>query len=117
MPQQAWLVVPLDGLAMATSGDYRIYFERDGRRYCHEIDPATREPTRGSLASVSVVARDCGWADAMATALFVMGARRGYEFAAAQGMSACFIERGEGGRLVDRQTPAFAKLGAERARA
>ena len=115
-PQRPWLVVPLDGLAMATSGDYRIFFEQDGRRYSHEIDPATREPVRGSLASVSVVARDCARADALATALFVMGAGRGLEFAAGTGLAACFIERGEGGRLIDRQTPEFAKLAPESVR-
>jgi thiamine biosynthesis lipoprotein len=116
-PQEAYLVVPLDGLSMATSGDYRIYFEKDGRRFSHEIDPATREPVRGSLASVTIVAKDCGWADAMATALFVMGAERGHAFAVDRGMAACFIERREGGRLLDRQTPAFAALGAVRAKA
>lgn len=108
------LVVPLDGLAMATSGDYRIFFEHEGRRYSHEIDPATREPVRGDLASVSVVSADCGRADALATALFVMGAGRGYEWAADHGEAAVFIVRGTDGRLVDRRTPAFAKLGAER---
>jgi FAD:protein FMN transferase len=117
LPQQALLVVPLDGLSMATSGDYRIYFEEGGRRYCHEIDPATRAPVRDRLASVSVVAKDCAWADAMATALFVMGASRALAYATERGMAACFIERGAGGQLVDRQTPAFAKLGASRVKA
>jgi thiamine biosynthesis lipoprotein len=112
--QRAMLAVPLDGLSMATSGDYRIYFERGGRRYSHEIDPVTRVPVTGRLASVTVVAPDCAWADAMATALFVMGAERGFDFAAKQGIAACFIERGAEGRLADRQTPAFAKLGAQR---
>jgi thiamine biosynthesis lipoprotein len=117
LAQEALLVVPLEGLAMATSGDYRIYFEEGGRRYSHEIDPATRAPVTGSLASVTVVARDCAWADAMATALFVMGAERGHAYAAQAGMAACFIERGANGKLVDRQTPAFARLGAERVKA
>lgn len=112
--QQAYLVVPLDGLSMATSGDYRIYFEEGGQRYSHEIDPATREPVRGRLASVTVVAKDCAWADAMATALFVMGAERGYAYAVEKGMAAFFIERAGNGRLADRQTPEFAKLGAQR---
>jgi thiamine biosynthesis lipoprotein len=70
---------------------------------------------RGSLASVTVVARDCARADALATALFVMGTARGMEFATRQGIAACFIDRGDGGRFIDRQTPAFAELGAERA--
>ncbi|MBL0141531.1 MAG: FAD:protein FMN transferase [Betaproteobacteria bacterium] len=115
--QQALLVVPLDGLSMATSGDYRIYFEQGGRRYSHEIDPATREPVRGRLASVTVVGKDCAWADAMATALFVMGAGRGLAFATEHAIAACFIERGDNGTLADRQTPAFARLGARHAKA
>ena len=112
--REALLVVPLDGLSMATSGDYRIFFEHEGRRYSHEIDPSTREPVRGDLASVSVACADCGRADALATALFVMGEKRGFEWAADRGEAACFIVRGEGGKLEDRRTPAFAKLGAER---
>jgi thiamine biosynthesis lipoprotein len=111
MPQRAHFVVPLSGLSMATSGDYRIYFERDGRRYSHEIDPATGTPVRHALASVSVVANECGYADAMATALFVLGPDRGYALAAAQNLAAHFIVRGPGGSLQDRQTPAFAALG------
>ena len=77
VPQRPHFVVPLAGQSMATSGDYRIYFERDGQRYSHEIDPATGAPIRNGLASVSVVAADCGYADAMATALIVLGAGRG----------------------------------------
>lgn len=117
VPPRAHLVVPLDEMSMATSGDYRIYFERDGRRYSHEIDPATREPVRGDLASVTVVARECAWADAMATALFVMGPERGLAFATQRDMAACFITRDGKGGFADRQTPAFAKLGAARAKA
>ena len=83
VPQRAQRIVPLSGLAMATSGDYRIYFERDGVRYCHEIDPATGRPVRHALASVSVVAPTCGAADAWATALMVLGPERGLALAQA----------------------------------
>lgn len=110
-PQRPHFVVPLSGLAMATSGDYRIYFEDGGRRYSHEIDPATAQPIRHGLASVSVVAPECGYADAMATALIVLGPDRGYALAAAQEVAAHFIVRGPDGALSDRQTPAFAALG------
>lgn len=115
VPQRAHLIVPLTDLAMATSGDYRIYFEEGGRRYSHEIDPATRAPVQGALASVSVADADCGYADAMATALFVLGPDRGFELAAARSLAACFILRGPGASFVERQTPAFAALGAVRA--
>lgn len=111
-PQQPHAVVPLSGLSMATSGDYRIYFERDGRRYSHEIDPASGRPIGNGLASVSVVAAECAYADAMATALIVMGPVRGVALAAARNIAAHFIVREAGGTLVDLQTPAFAALGS-----
>ena len=111
MPPQPHLVVPLSGLSMATSGDYRIYFERDGRRYSHEIDPATGCPIRNGLASVSVVAPECAFADAMATALIVLGPDKGYALATAQNVAASFIVREPDGSLRDRCTSAFAALG------
>ncbi len=111
MPQRPHFVVPLSGLSMATSGDYRIYFEQDGRRYSHEIDPATGRPIGRGLASVSVVAPECGYADAMATALIVLGPDKGYALASAQNIAAHFIARAPDGSLHDRQTPAFAALG------
>ena len=111
MPPRPRFVTPLSGQSMATSGDYRIYHERDGRRYCHEIDPGTREPVTHRLASVSVVAGDCTYADAMATALFVLGPEHGLALAAERGLAALFIVRTAEGGFVDRPTPAFAALG------
>ena len=110
-PQRAHLVVPLSGLAMATSGDYRIWFEQGGRRYSHEIDPATGRPIGDRVASVTVVAADCAYADAMATALIVMGADAGEALAEREGLAAYFIVREPGGTLAERQTAAFAALG------
>ena len=107
-------IVALDGGALATSGDYRIYFEQDGNRYSHEIDPRTGAPARHALASVSVVAADAASADAWATALFVAGPQAGYELALARGLTAYFIER-RGDGLAERSTPAFAALPSERA--
>ncbi len=111
VPQQAHRIVPLSGLAMATSGDYRIYFERDGARYCHEIDPATGRPINHGLASVTVVAANCGYADAMATALIVLGPARGHALAVALHVAAHFIVREGDGGLREFATPAFATLG------
>jgi thiamine biosynthesis lipoprotein len=104
-------VVPLANRVLATSGDYRNYFERDGRRYSHEIDPDTGAPVAHRLASVSVVHADCALADAWATALFVLGPERGREVALAQGLAAYFIARAADGAFVETQTPAFAGLG------
>ena len=115
VPQRPHFIVPLAGRSIATSGDYRIYFERDGQRYCHEIDPATGRPIRNGLASVSVVADDCGYADAMATALIVRGADAGCALAEELRLAACFIVREAGGRFTERQTTAFAALGGRRA--
>lgn len=109
VPQRAQRIVPLTDLAMATSGDYRNYFERDGVRYCHEMDPVTGRPVRHALASVSVVAGTCGAADAWATALMVLGPDRGLEVAMARGLAAHFIVR-EGGGLREFSTPALAAL-------
>lgn len=65
-----WLA--LDGLAVASSGDYRRYFESGGRRYAHTLDPRSGHPAEG-LAAVSVVHRRCMSADAWSTALTVLG--------------------------------------------
>lgn len=111
VPQRARYVVPLSGLSLATSGDYRIYFERDGTRYCHEIDPASGRPIANGVASVSVAATECAFADAMATALMVMGPERGFAFAADRNLAAHFVVRLPDGRFRDRSTPAFAALG------
>lgn len=58
---------------MASSGDYRNFFEADGVRYSHTIDPRTGRPIQHALAAATVVSSDCATADALATALLVMG--------------------------------------------
>jgi thiamine biosynthesis lipoprotein len=110
-PQQVHRVVPLAGLAMATSGDYRNFYEWQGRRYCHEIDPRRRAPVDHAVASVSVVHEDCRAADAWATALIVLGAGEGFALAQRERLAALFIVRGDGGRFHDVATPAFAAFG------
>jgi thiamine biosynthesis lipoprotein len=108
--QRAQLVVPMANVSMATSGDYRNYFEKDGRRFSHEIDPTTGHPIRHRLASVTVLAPECAFADAYATALLVLGPERGYALALKKGLAAYFIERRPEGGFAERQTPAFASL-------
>ncbi|MEN6494876.1 MAG: FAD:protein FMN transferase [Thermoguttaceae bacterium] len=102
-------VVPLSNLAMATSGDYRNYFEEDGVRYCHEIDPRTGRPICHTLASVTVIDPSCAQADAWATALLVAGPYAGYELAVKNRLAAFFIVKTPSG-LVEKWTPEFAPL-------
>lgn len=98
--------VALVDAALATSGDYRNYFEADGMRFSHTIDPRNGRPVHHRLASVSVIADNCTDADAWATALLALGEQRGPEVAAAQGLQALFLIR-DGDRLVTRSSRAW----------
>lgn len=84
-------VIALENTALATSGDYRQYFEFEGRRYSHEIDPATGRPITHALASVTVLDAACMRADALATGLLVLGPERGPALARRLGIAALFL--------------------------
>ncbi len=86
-------VIRLENQAVATSGDYRQFRVVDGERYSHIIDPRTGRPIRHSLASATVIANSCMEADALSTALMVMGETDGYAWAEKQQMAAMFISR------------------------
>ena len=101
-------VVPLVNAAVATAGDYQKFFEHEGRRYSHVIDPATGRPVEHALASVTVVAETCTAADAWDTPLLVLGPERGFECAEKNGIAALFIVR-EKERNVVRATSAWTK--------
>jgi thiamine biosynthesis lipoprotein len=113
VPSRPRLVVPLQDRAIATSGDYRIFFERGGQRYCHEIDPRTGRPIRNGIASVSIVAHACALADALCK-LMVLPLDVAYDTAVMQDLPAYFVVRAADGRLRDVMTPAFAAIGARR---
>lgn len=85
--------------AMATSGDYRNFTIVDGKRYSHTIDPQTGRPVTNDLASASVIAPDCMSADAMATAVMVLGRERGGELCAKLGYPLLAYQR-EGERFA-----------------
>ena len=102
--------LPLEGLSMATSGDYRNYYEKDGQRFSHTIDPRTGHPVGHRLASVSVVHERCVSADGWATALMVLGETDGYQLAVEKGLAALFLVRSAGGGLSEKATPAFSSL-------
>ncbi len=86
-------IVALENMALATSGDYRNYRERNGVRLSHIIDPRTGRPIGHRLASVSVIDESCMRADALSTALMVLGSEEGPAYAEREGLSALFLVR------------------------
>ncbi|MEM1007857.1 MAG: FAD:protein FMN transferase [Myxococcota bacterium] len=106
--QQVRRIVALRDAAMATSGNYRNYRMLDGRRVSHIIDPRTAQPVPAHLAAVSVIHRDCMTADALATALFVLGPVQGFALAKKQGWAALFqLPKAQG--VAQKATPNFQK--------
>lgn len=76
-PDLVYEAVSLHNNALATSGDYRNFFENDGVRYSHILDPKTGYPIKNGVISVSVISDTCTFADGLATALMVMGPEAG----------------------------------------
>lgn len=83
--------VELENMSIATSGDYRNFFEFDGKRFSHIISPKTGKPIEHNLASVTVIMDDCMSADAWATAFLVLGAKKAVEIANKIGIAAYLI--------------------------
>jgi len=101
-------VATLQDRAFATSGDYRIFFDIDGRRYGHIIDPRTGYPVSNGVVSVSVTADTCALADGLATALMVMGAARGIDLVnRMENVECLIITRDDGDRFVDHLSQGF----------
>lgn len=108
-------VVNVSGLGMATSGDYRNYFEQNGIRYSHIIDANTGRPITHGTASVTVLAPDAMMADGWATALLAMGREPGLKLAEAEGLAVLFIERNSDSGQIGFETTVssqFSKLQA-----
>ena len=94
------MVLHLTDRGVATSGNYRNYYYKDGKKYAHTIDPRTGYPVQHSILSATVVAQDCMTADALATAFMVMGQEEAEAFANANPtIGACFIYSGEDGKF------------------
>jgi len=102
-------IVRLSNVAIATSGDYRNFYERDGQRYSHTIDPRTGHPVTHNLAGVTVVTASTAYADAMATALLVLGPEDGHALAEQLDLASYFLVRTEHG-TEELLTSQFAQL-------
>lgn len=109
--------ITLHNQSVVTSGSYRKYYEKEGMRFSHTIDPATGRPVTHTLLSVSVVDTAAWRADALATAFMVMGLDRAKQFIAAhpddQGVQTSFFIYNEDGEYRTYATPRFRKLKIE----
>ncbi len=91
--RQVQVALALTDTGVATSGDYRNFFERDGKRYSHLLDPRTGYPIAHDLVSVTVVHPSTALADAWATALCVVGSKEALDLAERQGLAAYLVRR------------------------
>lgn len=89
--------IRLGNIGIATSGDYRNYFEEEGVRYSHTIDPNTGRPITHNLASVTVLDASCAYADALATAFSVMGGDKTLKLAEQMAIPVYIIEKSDAG--------------------
>jgi FAD:protein FMN transferase len=90
---QAQTVLALHNVAVATSGDYRRFFHDGEGRASHTLDPRSGQPIRNAVASVTVIHPECMAADALSTALSVLGVEAGLAFAERQQLAARFLVR------------------------
>jgi FAD:protein FMN transferase len=102
-------IVSLSDKAIATSGDYRHFFESGGRFYSHHIDPRTGYPVAHKVASVSILADDCMHADSLGTTMTVLGPDEGMAYAREHGIAVLFVLYGNDGAFEERMSPAFEK--------
>jgi thiamine biosynthesis lipoprotein len=107
--QVAERIIAVDGYGVSTSGDYRNYFQQDGRRYSHTFDARTGAPVLHTLASVTVIHPSALMADGLSTLLLILGPERGWDYAQAHDIGAFFVIRADTG-FVTRTNQAFERL-------
>ncbi len=100
-------MLELRDVAVATSGDYRHWINVGQNRFSHSMDRRRGGPAQPGIASVTVLAADCMTADAMATAILVMGVESGRDFAGDLGLDCLILERAPGGFVQHGVGPLF----------
>ncbi|MDW7695517.1 FAD:protein FMN transferase [Flammeovirgaceae bacterium SG7u.111] len=105
--------IRVENKALATSGNYQNFYEKDGKKYAHTIDPVSGVPVQHSLLSASVFADDCMTADAFATSFMVIGVERAIKILESQPNLEGFLIYDEGGEVKTYQTKGLAKYFVE----
>ena len=109
--QELQTILEVSGVGMATSGNYRKFYYKDGKRYAHTIDPRLGCPVQHNILSATVIANDCTTADAYATAFMVMGLEKSLEFCKEHPeLNAYFICAGTGDSYEIHSTPGMDKF-------
>ncbi|MCU0121244.1 FAD:protein FMN transferase [Pseudomonas sp. B2M1-30] len=107
--QVAERIISVDGYGVSTSGDYRNYFQQDGRRYSHTFDARTGAPVLHNLASVTVIHPSALMADGLSTLLLILGPEAAWDYAEKHDIGAFFVIRADTG-FVTRTSQAFERL-------
>ena len=108
--QELQIILEISDIGMATSGNYRKFYYKDGKRYAHTIDPRLGTPVQHNILSATVLAKDCTTADAYATAFMVMGLEKALDFCQKHPeLNAYFICDGEGDSYEIHYTPGMEK--------
>ena len=109
--QEIQTILEMTDAGMATSGNYRNFYYKDGKKYAHTIDPRTGYPVQHSILSATVIAEDCMTADALATAFMVMGLEEAEAFIKKHpNVEAYFIYSGEDGSFKSYFSEGMAKF-------
>ena len=108
---EVYAVVALSNQGFATSGDYRNFFQVDGVRYSHVIDPRTGFPVSNGVVSASIISGNCMMADGIATAVMVMGVKKGLEMIdRLDGVEGLIVVEKKNGRLADYPSKGFKEM-------
>ena len=107
---QVFKVLTLQDKAFATSGDYRNYFEIDGKRFSHILDPNNGYPVTNGVVSVSIMSDTCTFADGLATAVMVLGPEKGLKLVNSLDNTECLIVVQKNGALTDYYSKGFVNV-------
>lgn len=111
--QNIYTAVRLDSRSIATSGDYRNFFKKNGKAYSHIISPKTGRPVKTDIVSASVISGTCTFADGLATALMVMDLQKGLDTVNALENTECLVITHRDGHFKSHMSAGFKHLVVE----